>query len=421
VGVVQNCPGTDELSRWLTDALPASRIGLIEAHVACCAVCQSAVEELLPPPAAKRALGQDPNGDPAEAEFLHRLARRAPFDRASLPPTISPQNSPAEAPLPTIEGYAILEEIGRGGMGVVYKAWQRDLKRPVAIKMVRLGAGTTPENLIRFRQEAELAARLHHPNIVQVYEIGHLDRRAFLVMEYVEGGTLASRCASQPQPAGEAARLVEVLAQTIDYAHRQGVLHRDLKPSNILLTAEGAPRIADFGLATFIGLENGLTATGAMLGTPGYMAPEQAKKREGQISPATDVYGLGAILYELLTGRVPVAGTDLVDFLCRLVEEEPISPRRLQPGVPRELETVCLKCLQKDPRHRYASAEALAEDLRRFLDGKPITARPISAPERAWRSASRSHCGPGSSPGTPPGQSWRSRASTTTSSTSGTS
>jgi WD40 repeat protein len=385
----QNCPGIDELSRWLADTPPASKRGELEAHVETCAHCQSAVENLLGPRAAKRDASGESSGRHAEAEFLQRVAMQEPsaFQAVTAAaPLLAPL---AQVPLPVIKGYEILEEIGRGGMGIVYKAWQRELNRLVAIKMVLLGAAATPETLVRFRQEAELAARLQHPNIVQVHEIIHQEQSAFLIMEFVEGGSLSRQCHGRPQPAEEAARLVEVLARAIEHAHRKGVLHRDLKPGNVLLTAEGFPKIADFGLATCIGLDSGLTATGAVLGTPGYMAPEQASQHDRQAGPATDVYGLGAILYELLTGRPPVTGSDLMDVLLRLRQEEAIPPRRLQPSVPRDLETVCLKCLQKDPRHRYASAEALADDLRRFLDGKPIAARPVSMPERAWRWAKR--------------------------------
>jgi serine/threonine protein kinase/WD40 repeat protein len=385
----QNCPEIDDLSHWLADALPASKMGVIEAHIETCAHCQAAVEKLLEQRAEKRRPGGESTVHQAEAEFLQRVAMQEPsaFEAVTA---VAPLWDPlAAAPLPVIKGYEILEEIGRGGMGIVYKACQRDLNRLVAIKMLLLRTGTTPQTRIRFLQEAELAARLQHPNIVQVHEISHQEQRAFLVMEFVEGGSLSHKCDGRPQPAVEATRLVEVLARAIGHAHRKGVLHRDLKPGNVLLTAEGVPKIADFGLATCIGLESGLTSPGDLLGTPGYMAPEQVKQRERQIGPATDVYGLGAILYELLTGRPPITGTDLMDVLVRLREEEVIPPCRLQLSVPRDLETVCLKCLQKDPRHRYASAEALADDLCRFLDGKPTIARPVSLPERAWRWAKR--------------------------------
>ena len=368
-------------------ALSASKSGAIEAHVETCVSCQAAVEVLLGRTVKKRGPAGPQGEDQAEVEFIVRQAEVEP-NTVDAAAGRTPRASRDGRPLPTIEGYEILEEIGRGGMGLVCKAWQRDLNRLVAIKMVHLDAGG-PESLIRFHQEAELSARLQHPNIVGVYEIGQWEQRPYLVMEYVAGGTLAAKCKKQPQPPLQAAALVEVLARTIDHAHRKDVLHRDLKPSNVLLTAEGEPKIADFGLATCIAVQSELTATGAALGTPGYMAPEQARKREGRIGPAADVYALGVILYEQLTGRLPVPASELMDFLLRLEKEEPIPPRRLQPGVPRNLEVVCLKCLRKDPRHRYASAEALADDLRRFLDGKPVAARPASMVERAWRWAKR--------------------------------
>jgi serine/threonine protein kinase/tetratricopeptide (TPR) repeat protein/WD40 repeat protein len=387
--MLQDCPGTEELARWLVQDLPASKLGLIEAHIETCARCQSAVEKLLAPRAEKKCDGEKPTGLAAEARFLQRVAMQKPATFEAVTALLAPlPNQPPSSP-PVLKDYDILEEIGRGGMGIVYKTRQRHLNRPVAIKMVLLEASAKPEILVRFHQEAELAARLLHPNIVQVHEIRHQEQNSFLVMELVEGSSLSRKCDKRPQPAMEAARLVEVLARAIEYAHRKGVLHRDLKPSNILLTADGVAKIADFGLATCIGLETGLTATGSLLGTPEYMAPEQANQRQRQIGPATDVYGLGAILYELLTGRPPITGTDLMDVLVRLREEEVISLRRLQPSVPRDLETVCLKCLQKDPRQRYPSAEALADDLLRFLNGKPTLARPVSMPERAWRWSKR--------------------------------
>jgi WD40 repeat protein len=384
-----DCPGTEELSRWLAEDLPASKLGLLEAHIEKCAHCQAAVEKLLAPRAEEKCDGENLTILAAEAAFLQRVAMRKPASFEAVTALLAPLSSQAASPLPLLKGYDILEEIGRGGMGIVYKAWQRHLNRPVAIKMVLLEASAKPEILVRFRQEAELAARLVHPNIVQVHEISHQGQTSFLVMELLEGGSLSHKSNRRPQRALEAARLVEVLARAIEDAHRKGVLHRDLKPSNILLTADGVPKIADFGLATCIGFETGLTTTGSLLGTPEYMAPEQANQRQRQIGPATDVYGLGAILYELLTGRPPITGTDIMDVLVRLREEEVISPRRLQPTVPRDLETVCLKCLQKDPHQRYPSAEALADDLHRFLNGQPTLARPVSMPERAWRWAKR--------------------------------
>ncbi len=248
---------------------------------------------------------------------------------------------------------------------------------------------------MRFRLEAETLARLRHPNIVQVYEVGSAAGRPFFAMEYVEGGTLSARLRGQPQPARDAAALVAVLAQAVHAAHQAGVVHRDLKPSNVLLAeakAEetfGTPKISDFGLAKRVQVDCSLTRTGMVLGTPGYMAPEQARAEGKEVGPACDIYALGSILYHLLTGRPPFVGPRPMDVLLQVVHDEPASVRRLFPQAPRNLETICLKCLHKEPRRRYLSAEALADDLRRCLDGRPVLARPTPPWERAWKAARR--------------------------------
>jgi WD40 repeat protein/tetratricopeptide (TPR) repeat protein/tRNA A-37 threonylcarbamoyl transferase component Bud32 len=297
--------------------------------------------------------------------------------------------APAAAAPPDLPGYVILGALGRGGMGVVYKARQKSLNRVVAIKTVLPGAHVRPEHLVRFRQEGELLARVQHPNIVQVYESGAAGGLCFLVMEFVDGPSLAQHCGGLPRPPDEAARLVEALARAVGYAHRQGVVHRDIKPGNVLLTSAGVPKLTDFGLAKHLGAGEGVTATGDVFGTPAYMAPEQALGHVREVGPAADVYALGATLYELLTGRPPFQGETPLDVLRRVAGEEPSSVRHLRPGVPRDLETICLKCLRKEPAKRYATADALAEDLHRFQTGRPITARRVSAPERLWRWARR--------------------------------
>jgi WD40 repeat protein len=279
---------------------------------------------------------------------------------------------------PAVAGYEILGELGRGGMGVVYKARQTSLNRLVALKVIRTGSEEDAAALARFRTEAEAVARLQHPHIVQIYEIGGLDgpphSRPFMALELADG-SLARRLDGTPQPAGRAAELVEALARAVQFAHERGILHRDLKPANVLLAADGTPKVGDFGLAKR--LEEGATAqtaTGAVLGTPAYMAPEQATG-QGPVGVAADVYALGAILYELLTGRPPFKGATPLETLEQLRSREVVSPSRLQPRVPRDLETICLKCLRKEPHRRYASARSLADDLHRFRDGKPIHAR----------------------------------------------
>jgi WD40 repeat protein len=288
--------------------------------------------------------------------------------------------------LPAIPGYEVLGVLGRGGMGVVYRAWQKGLNRPVALKMVHAGAQASPQVLARFRVEAEAVARLQHPNIVQIHEVGQHGGSPFLVLELVEGHSLAQRVVGTPRPAPQAAELVETLARAIDSAHRQGVVHRDLTPANVLLTVDGTPKITDFGLAKLvIGGGDLRTQTGELLGTPSYMAPEQAASQHEAIGTATDVYALGAIFYELLTGHPPFRGATVLETLQMVKTAEPVPPSRLVPGLPRDAETVALKCLQKDPAKRYDSATALADDLRRYQAGEPIVARPVRSPERAWR------------------------------------
>jgi serine/threonine-protein kinase len=275
----------------------------------------------------------------------------------------------------SVPGYEVLGELARGGMGVVYKARQVGLNRIVALKMILSGHHAGAQELARFRLEAEAVARLQHPNIVQIYQVGEADGRPFLALEYVGGGTLAARV-GQPLPVDEAARLAEVLARAMHAAHQRHIVHRDLKPGNILLTEDGCPKVTDFGLAKHIDSQTDQTRTGAVLGTPEYMAPEQAEGKRGSIGPATDVYALGAILYELLTARPPFRAASPLDTVMLVVAEEPVPPRRLRPGLSADLETICLKCLEKDPRRRYASAQDLAEDCAAFLRGDAIRARP---------------------------------------------
>jgi hypothetical protein len=288
--------------------------------------------------------------------------------------------------LPNVPGYEVLAVLGSGGMGVVYRAFQPGLNRSVAVKMVHAGGRASPAILARFQVEAQAVARLQHPHIVQIHEVGQRGGCPFLVLELVEGQSLAERVAGTPWPARWAAELVETLARAMHLAHGQGVVHRDLTPANILLTADGTPKITDFGLAELIiGGGDLRTQTGELLGTPSYMSPEQAAGRQQAIGPTTDVYALGAIFFELLTGRPPFKAESALETLRQVVADEPVAPSRLRPKLPRDLETICLKCLRKEPEKRYSRAEALADDLRRFLDGRPVLARRSSALERGWR------------------------------------
>jgi hypothetical protein len=304
----------------------------------------------------------------------------APLDLADQHTAPGPQ---AAAEWPPVPGYRILGELGRGGMSVVYLARQTQPQRLVALKMILAGGHAAADRRARFLAEADAIARLRHPQIVHIYEVGQHAGQPFLALEYVRGGSLAQRLADGPLPPRQAADLTQQLARAVAHAHRQGVIHRDLKPGNVLLTEEGQPKVSDFGLARQEGSH--LTATGEVLGTPAYMAPEQAVGHNAAVGPAADVYALGAILYECLTGRAPFQGMTVLATLEQVCTQEPAAPSQLQAGLPHDLSTVCLKCLHKDPRRRYASAEALADDLQRWLSGLPIQARPVSKLERLHR------------------------------------
>lgn len=318
--------------------------------------------------------------------------------------------------------YELLEEIGKGGMGLVYKARQRSLKRVVALKMILAGARATSEELARFRSEAEAVAQLRHPHIVQIYEVGELDGSPFFSLEFVEGGSLKGQLDGTPLPPRTTAQLMRTLAEAVQFAHHHGIIHRDLKPANILLatslgqslsesklfgstmsekatspssihsTPSGSrqrppfvPKITDFGLAKRLDEDSGQTKSGTIVGTPSYMAPEQAAGQKHRVGPATDIYGLGAVLYELLTGRPPFKAATSWETVNQVLHNEPAAPRLLDPKVNRDLETICLKCLQKDPQRRYESAQALGDDLQRYLEGRPIQARPVASAVKFWR------------------------------------
>jgi serine/threonine protein kinase len=412
------CPSPEQLQQLLAQQLPPAARAALETHVEACATCQAGLEDLTAAMDSDlwrlRRAGDGADTPVLEPAYLERLRVRG----ADTPGPF--RCAPTAAALPEVAGYEVLGELGRGGVSVVYRAWQPSLKRPVALKMLAAGALAGPEERAHFRAEAEVVARLRHPHIVQIYGLGETaDCRPYLVLELMDGGTLAEQIAGTPQPLAAAVRLVETLARAVHCAHQHDIVHRDLKPANILLgrqKAEGRrqkaepvgawspdqgptgslldsdsciPKISDFGLAKHLDGDGRQSRTGTVRGTPSYMAPEQAAGRSGAITPATDVYALGAILYELLTGRPPFRGETALDTLQQVRWQEPVSPSQFRPRLPRDLETICLTCLQKEPARRYVSALALADDLHRFQAGEPIRARPVSPWERGWKWARR--------------------------------
>lgn len=418
------CLSDEKLLELFSAELSSAELDARSSHVEGCVACQEKLARMSKSADTEnwRRAENSAGSTKAEERAMQRMKRMAKW----LPPTISTQMNgsagqlpfanrahfPAGDPWPNVPGYEILGELGRGGMGVVYQARQLGLQRVVALKMILTGVRAEPKDLARFRAEAEAIARLQHPNIVQIYEVGEAAGRPYLVLEFVAGGSLAQKLQGKPQPVQSAAKLLETLALAVHAAHAHGVIHRDLKPANILLqrsdlaavgdtvtlTLDGAsgasvfqaPKITDFGLAKFAGGDGveqpnvGPTATGEIVGTPDYMAPEQAMVPRQPIGPAADIYALGAILYELLTGRPPFTGDTPLATVLQVLHNEPLSVTSLRPNVPRDLETICLKCLRKDPRKRYSSAMELAEDLQRFLRDEPIHARPVMLLEKLW-------------------------------------
>jgi serine/threonine-protein kinase len=304
-------------------------------------------------------------------------------------PDSQPSEEKASRRPPTVPGYEITGILGRGGMGVVYKAVQSGLKRAVALKMILSGEHASAMQIARFSAEARAVALIKHPGIVQIYEIGEHDGLPYFSLEFCPGGSLDRKTKHEPQPPRAAAAMMVQLARAMYAAHTAGVIHRDLKPANVLLDADGAAKITDFGLARELDDADGNTRTGSVLGTPSYMAPEQALGKTKEVGPASDQYSLGATLYELLTGRPPFQGTSIMDTLDQVCTREPVPPVQLIPSCPKDLETICLKAMQKEPAKRYATCEALADDLQAYLDGRPISARPVSMAEKAWRWAKR--------------------------------
>jgi eukaryotic-like serine/threonine-protein kinase len=408
------CPSREELAAFSAGMMASPHLEAVADHLCVCPRCESTVGALADGrdtiiSELRRAVPKEPLLEEPECRQLEIEAKAIRLDEASAPsslPTRPAADLADDPPVPAQLGlYELLERLGKGGMGVVYKARQPNLNRLVALKRILSGPHASSEELARFHSEATDLARLRHPNIVQIYETGQDENCPYFSMEFVDGGSLARHLDGAPLPARRAAELVQTLARAIHHAHQQGIVHRDLKPANVLLTADGVPKITDFGLAKGLGPKAGPTELGAILGTPSYMAPEQAAGKNDEIGPVTDVYGLGAILYELLTGRPPFRGTSPTDTLHQVRCQEPVPPSRLQPKVfgkghrrpkeskerarlpffPRDLETICLKCLQKEPHKRYASALALAEEIQRCLRGEPILARPVGHAERLWR------------------------------------
>jgi eukaryotic-like serine/threonine-protein kinase len=381
---MSDCPTITQLQHFLEDRLPEPDNKALEDHVETCTHCQQELQQLAS--ATTGALSQAPERSGAIKGLFLQMH---PPQGATLPSLNKDITScqvgggtSHRQPLPTLRGYDLVEEVGRGGMGVVYRAWQQGLNRLVAIKMVLHADHAGPELLARFRIEAEAVARLQHPNIVQIYEIGEQEGRPFVTLEFLEGGSLAQLLRREPLSGKQAAELIETLARAVHAVHQKGVVHRDLKPGNVLLTAGGLPKITDFGLAKLMIGGSEQTQTGMMLGTPSYMAPEQADGAAAEVGPSADIHALGAILYEMLTGRPPFQGETVADTLRQLTSQEPIPPRRVRAGSARDLDTICLKCLEKGPRQRYADAQTLADDLARFRAGEPILARPAGRLQR---------------------------------------
>ena len=327
-------------------------------------------------------------------QALEQFAQAPQLDEPPRPadetPTVAltdttPAPSPANESVRTFGQYELLGELGRGGMGVVYRARQKKLDRTVALKMVLASQLASSQQLRRFEAEGRAAASLRHANIVRLLDSGHVEGQPYLAMDYIAGQNLARRLQQGPLELEAAVQLVCDVARAVDYLHKQGIVHRDVKPSNILLDEEGQPYLTDFGLAKLLAADSQLTGTGVAAGTPSYMAPEQAAGQPDDVTPLCDVYSLGAVLYELIAGRPPFQAASAIDVLIQVLESEPVNPRHLNPKIPRALATICLKCLEKQPAARYASAGALADDLERFLKGEEVLARTGGAVQRVRR------------------------------------
>ncbi len=405
------CPSVKELERWLDQHEAEGPGEALAAHVEVCAECQASVERLLnetTPGGIRRPHDKSLYAAIDDCGPLLMVLRAHPPGKGNSDGTpLWRYGGAGDEATPVVAGYEVLEEIGRGGMGVVYRARHHSLNRFVALKLIRGGTALEPRMQARFHAEAKAAARLQHPNIIQVHEIGECARGPYLALEFVEGGSLAGKIKGIPQPVAESADMVATLARAIHYAHEQGIIHRDLKPANVLMctppqsatprhdrspssswsSARFAtlPKISDFGLARLIDDQASHSIGNAIVGTPSYMAPEQADCGLHDAGASTDIYSLGAILYEMLTGRPPFIGKTSFDTVLQAQHEEPIAPRRIRPQLPLDLQTICLKCLRKEPDKRYSSAADVAVDLERFLVGRPILARPVGRVESCWR------------------------------------
>jgi serine/threonine protein kinase/lipoprotein NlpI len=426
------CPSDDLLLEMLNERLQGPKLAEIVIHVETCRICQEQLENLtrgrgwkttVPEgvgerrPEARDTPGladQEKNGGSAEGFRLARdgdssdKADSAGGSTAQASTDLTPDDPerthsrlgnrkesawsqrPGYWPdSPKVPGYEILEQLGEGGMGVVYKARQVGLNRMVALKMIRGGSQARPDHFVRFSIEAEAVARLRHPNILQIYDIGAAENLPFVSLELLEGGSLADRLEGTPQPGRPSAELLATLAMAIEAAHQAGIVHRDLKPSNVLFTDQGTPKITDFGLAKRLESDSRQTESGQIMGSPSYMAPEQARGNTRDVGPAADVYALGAILYEMLTGRPPFKGETPMETIRQVIDDDAVPPSRLVPRIDRDLETICLKCLQKESHKRYESAQAFAGDLGRYQKREPIKARPASLWDRGSKWARR--------------------------------
>jgi hypothetical protein len=406
MSAIAACPGMEQLDSLLLGYLPEEEADALDRHLLECAACLRTLQGIAGQDVLiagwRRPKGRADEADPERVVGLIRQVKLrlrgespAPGGQAvatqhatDTPPGPDP-DSPGQPGLPRVPGFEILDELGRGGMGVVYKAQQLGLKRLVALKMILAGRHAGAAQRARFRAEAEAVARLQHPHIVQIHEIGEHDGLPFFALELCPGASLAARLDGTPLPPADAARRVDTLARAMHVAHQAGIVHRDLKPGNVLVAADGTMKVSDFGLAKRLDEGAGPTQTGAIVGTPSYMAPEQAGAETGKVSPAADIYALGAILYELLTGRPPFKAATPLDTLRQVLNDEPVSIRQLHSGVPRDLETICHKCLQKEPKKRYASAAELADELSRFLEHRPIMARRPTVAERLLKASRR--------------------------------
>jgi serine/threonine protein kinase len=440
--LLESCPLRDELRLFLDDQVDPVRHATLESHIDECGRCQETLDELtqddaynLPgrstecmtmtrspgapgtddrcPPdtsqpkleAGTRQDGRDELGfrlvsdqtlDQQGTRLFSSAGESRDNQQATDPVEVGDRQDAsrgaAGAPRsrhPQLPAYQLLDVLGEGGMGVVYKARQRGLNRFVAVKMIRGGEHARADQLARFRTEAEAVAQLHHPNIVQIFDIGEVAGSPFVSLELLEGGSLGDQIASTPQPGRRAAELLITLARAVEVAHHAAIVHRDLKPSNILFDAAGIPKITDFGLAKRLESDSGQTASGQIMGSPSYMAPEQASGHTRDVGPPADVYALGAFLYEMLTGRPPFKGETPIETVRMVIDADPVPPSQLVPRVARDLETICLKCLFKQPHKRYVTAAALAADLTRYLKGEPIEARRTPLHERAFKWSKR--------------------------------